>query len=320
MLSPEQPVKLCFRSFELDLQTGELHRDGRRIKLQDQPGKLLALLASRPGELVTRAEIEKALWADGEFVEFEHAINTAMRKVRDALGDDLQQPSFIETVPRKGYRFIAPVERPQGAEFRGRMDSPQPAASVAERAKPITARNDPPPGVTIGADSGRLDQSLEAQTAGSPGAEASMDGTEFTIPRQHARLLFLLIQCGYLAIYCAALYKAESVEEVLARLLPGAGGTVTLVVLIFAMCGIAVRLYLIFSVGLNHPAAGGQFRRLFPVLFFFDTLWAMSPLLLARQIGYGPALGAVAALAYLPFAQRTLLHSVYAHSKHGPTV
>lgn len=116
-------------------------------------------------------------------------------------------------------------------------------------------------------------------------------------------------------MYCAALYKAEAVEEVLARVLAGAAAIVAPLVLVVAMCGIAVRLYLLSSVGLNHPAAGEKFQRLFPALFILDTLWAVSPLLLVRKIGYGLALGAIAALAYLPFSQRTLVLSIYRRSK-----
>ena len=82
MPPPELHARIRFESFELDLRTRELRKNGRIIKLQDQPGKLLALLACRAGELVTREEIEKALWDDDEFVEFEHAVNTAMRKIR----------------------------------------------------------------------------------------------------------------------------------------------------------------------------------------------------------------------------------------------
>ena len=80
------------------------------MRLQDQPGRLLTLLAARPGELVSRAEIQKTLWEEGRFVEFDHAVNTAIKKVREALEDDPEKPRIIETLPRKGYRFIAPVE------------------------------------------------------------------------------------------------------------------------------------------------------------------------------------------------------------------
>ena len=95
--------------FEVCLDTGELFRDGHRIPLQDQPGRLLALLASRPGEIVGRAEIRDSLW-HGVIVEFDHAVNTAIKKIRAALDDDPDKPRIIETVPKRGYRFIADVE------------------------------------------------------------------------------------------------------------------------------------------------------------------------------------------------------------------
>src|SRR5262245_48481157 len=102
--------RVRFESFELDLDTGELRKNGRRVRLQDQPGRLLTLLAARPGELVTRQEIQSTLWEEGRFVEFDHAVNTAVKKVREALEDDPEAPRIIETLPRKGYRFIAVVE------------------------------------------------------------------------------------------------------------------------------------------------------------------------------------------------------------------
>jgi Tol biopolymer transport system component/DNA-binding winged helix-turn-helix (wHTH) protein len=112
----QRPGRLRFHSFELDLDTCELQKNGRRIRLQDQPARLLALLASRPGELVTRAEIQKALWEEDRIVEFDTAVNTAIKKVREALEDDPENPKLIETLPRKGYRFIAVVEGSDVAE------------------------------------------------------------------------------------------------------------------------------------------------------------------------------------------------------------
>jgi len=102
--------RIRFETFELNLRTGELSKAGSRVQLQDQPTRLLTLLANRHGELVTRDEIQHELWKDGEFVEFEHAVNTAIRKIRIALEDDKEKPRIIETLPRKGYRFIAPVD------------------------------------------------------------------------------------------------------------------------------------------------------------------------------------------------------------------
>ena len=142
-------------------------------------------------------------------------------------------------------------------------------------------------------------------------AESAMASEEeFAMPRRTARRLFFVIQFGYLAMYCGAAYKADSLQRALEGLLANASGVGAPLVIVSAMCGVSIRLYLIASVGLNHPAVGQKFRRLFPVLFLLDNLWATSPLLLAQTIGYGLALMAVAALVYLPFGQRTLMQSI----------
>ena len=303
-----QAARLRFESFELDLRTQELRKDGRAIKLQDQPLKLLALLASRPGELVTRAEIEKELWGEDEFVEFEHSINTAMRKIREALGDDLEKPRYIETLPRKGYRFIAAVESTGTAGGVGQSptEAGPPARSFRDK---IPVRGSAPSSSLPAAAEAAQPKTEPEPTVPPPGPN-SVSPEEFSMPRPVARSLFLLIQGGYLAMYCAALYRAEAIEEeVLGGVLPDSAGVVTLVILVLAACGIAVRLYLLSAVGLDHPEAGVKFRQLFPFLFILDALWAASPLLLAPTIGFGLALGSVAALAYLPFAQRTLMLS-----------
>lgn len=104
----QQDVKR-FGVFEVDLCTGELRRKGRQIKLQEQPFQVLTLLLARPGELVTREELRQKLWPADTFVDFEHGLNKVISKLRDALGDDRGTPRYIETLPRRGYRFIAPV-------------------------------------------------------------------------------------------------------------------------------------------------------------------------------------------------------------------
>src|SRR5215469_8236130 len=100
---------LSFGTFELDLAGRELRKGGALVKLQSQQLQLLALLAERAGEVVSREEIRRALWDDNTFVDFDQSINFCVNKVRDALGDDPQSPRYIETVPRKGYRFIASI-------------------------------------------------------------------------------------------------------------------------------------------------------------------------------------------------------------------
>ena len=100
---------VAFGSFELDPNSGELRKDGLKIHLADQPLQILRLLLEHPGEIVTREELQHTLWSSHTFVEFEHSINAAVKRLREAVGDSAENPRFIETIPRRGYRFIAPV-------------------------------------------------------------------------------------------------------------------------------------------------------------------------------------------------------------------
>jgi TolB-like protein/DNA-binding winged helix-turn-helix (wHTH) protein len=95
--------------FEVDLNSGELHKSGRRVQLQEQPFRVLAMLLDRPGEVVKREDLQTRLWPAHTYVGFDEGLNTAIRKLRMAFGDSAENPRFIETVPRRGYRFIAPV-------------------------------------------------------------------------------------------------------------------------------------------------------------------------------------------------------------------
>ena len=106
---PVQNGVFRFGSFEADLGASELRRNGIRLKLQSQPFRVLALLLQRPGQILTREELQQELWPSGTFVDYEQGLATAVNKARDALGDSSANPRFIETVPRCGYRFIAPV-------------------------------------------------------------------------------------------------------------------------------------------------------------------------------------------------------------------
>src|SRR5215475_11347493 len=96
--------------FEVDLVSGEVLRQGRRVPLQEQPFRVLSMLLERPGEVVTREELQTRLWPADTYVAFDEGINTAIRKLRSAFGDSADNPRFIETLPRRGYRFIAPVQ------------------------------------------------------------------------------------------------------------------------------------------------------------------------------------------------------------------
>ena len=103
---------LRFGRFEADLDTGELRKDGVKLALQVQPFQVLAILLKHPGALVTREQLQTQVWPKDTFVDFDHALNTAITKIRLALGDDAEHPTYIETLPRRGYRFIGAVEKP----------------------------------------------------------------------------------------------------------------------------------------------------------------------------------------------------------------
>src|ERR1700746_1396584 len=105
---------LRFGTFEVDLRSGELRKQGVRIKLQEQPFHILTVLLQRPGEVVTREELRSENWPADTFVDFDNSLNTAINKLREALGDSADSPRFIETLPRRGYRFIAPVNGVDG--------------------------------------------------------------------------------------------------------------------------------------------------------------------------------------------------------------
>jgi DNA-binding winged helix-turn-helix (wHTH) protein len=101
---------LRFGVFEVNLRAGEVRRQGVKVKLQDQPFHVLAMLLERPGELVTREELRDRIWPAGIYVDYEKSVSKAINKIREALGDSSENPRFIETLPRRGYRFLGPVE------------------------------------------------------------------------------------------------------------------------------------------------------------------------------------------------------------------
>lgn len=115
---PASGTRVRFGTFEVDLRTGELHRDGLKVKIQELPFQVLVLLLEKPGEVVTREDLRSRLWPADTFVDFEQGLNKAINKLREALDDDANNPRFVETLTRRGYRFIAPVEA--GTSTRGR--------------------------------------------------------------------------------------------------------------------------------------------------------------------------------------------------------
>ena len=106
------PTVIRFGNFEVDVRAGELRRGGLKVKLGGQPFDVLIALLEKPGQVITREELHDKLWSQDTFVDFEHGLNKAINKVREALGDDADNPRFVETLPRRGYRFLAPLLHP----------------------------------------------------------------------------------------------------------------------------------------------------------------------------------------------------------------
>jgi len=285
----EVPQKRLFRFgiFEADQQTGELRKQGRRVPLQGQPFDVLIMLLEQPGQLISRTQIRERLWPDGTFVDFDHSLNTAVNKIRDVLGDSASSPRFIETLARRGYRFIAAVQ----------IEGGNPAAVAGEpQNPPKLAINDSDPPVP-GEARARLESGTSFLTASHEVPQAS-----------HAvvRTLFLLLQIMYFCFYLISLARLHVIEEMMARSISRPMWAVAGII-VTAVVGIPIRLYLISMVAFRAAGLREKFLRLFPVIFPLDELWALAPFLLLQQIGYGLALGSTAILLYVPFAQRSLI-------------
>src|ERR1700683_2291153 len=270
-----------FGAFEADERTGELRKQGRRLAVQGQPLQVLLMLLRRPGDLVTRAEIQQALWPDGTFVDFDHGLNTAISKIRETLGDSAASPLFVETLAKRGYRFIAPVE----------------VVNAGETAAPVERREN-------GEESTATATAANPPASGSGFAQGLLTQPDETpqTPQVVVRLLLLLLQVMYLVFYIEALAHLRGVEQVIHIVLTAYLRGVILVI-VTAAVGIPVRLYLISGAAFRPPGLRKNYLTLFPIIFLLDVLWALAPFLLINKIGFGLALAATAALLYAPFAQ-----------------
>ena len=274
---PNQNRIFRFGLYELDGNTGELRKDGKaRPRLQGQPLEVLLHLLDRRGDVVTRDELRLRLWPADTFVDYDHSLNTAVNKLRDALSESADNPRFIQTIPRRGYRFIATIETADNsADSKGRNGNPQPAAEPASHIEKRAG--------------------LLSDPEGLPAA-----------PQSVVRLLFSLIQVMYLCFYIASLASMHEMRTVLEQMLQYSKW-LFVVLLVTALAGIPVRLYLLSAAVFGYRGLSRRFLSLFPVLFPLDELWALAPFLIVNQIGVGLALAATAALLYVPFAQRSLL-------------
>jgi len=273
MTEPQPARRYRFGVFEADATTGELRKHGVRLKVHAQPFQVLLMLLERPGELLTREEIARGLWPEGTFVDYEHGVNSAVNRIREALGDRAGNPRFIETLARRGYRFLAPVER---------LDWDKSAAAAQAQAAVQT------------------EPEIETPTR----ILASEEELPKT-PYRTVRTLFILLQLMYLGFYIGALANLTEIEELLA-VLPRAAEAFT-VLIVTAGVMIPVRVFLLCLVLFRAPGMKGKFLRMWPFLLLLDVLWALSPFLLLHHINFGLALSCTAILVYSPFAQRALM-------------
>ncbi len=287
---PVEDRKRVFRFavYEADQASGELRKSGVRIRLPDQACQVLDALLERPGEIVTREELRQRLWPADTFVDFDHSLNTVINKLREALGDSAGNPRFIETLARRGYRFLAPVQIVERSPATQGVAAYQAVASEA-----------------VAVDSSQRDLSqptlpITRRTF----LTAAEDLPSVRSP--YVRILFLLIQLMYLSFYIVALARLPQLESVIEQTF-GPSAWIIAVAIIAALVGLAIRLYLISGVVFGIEDLGAKFRKLFVPIFLLDQVWALAPLLLAPQIGIGLALAATATLIYVPFSQRTLL-------------
>jgi DNA-binding winged helix-turn-helix (wHTH) protein len=290
---PQSAPRYRFGVFEVDAATGELRRQGLRVKLNTQPFQVLLMLLDRPGQLLTREEISRELWPDGTFVDYEHGVNSAVNRIREALGDTAASPRFLETLARRGYRFIAPVERVdlgKGLAIRkGDTAGESRSLSASEsRAHPEEVLN------SSDAPSSRPRLQILARAEELP-----------KVSYRVAQSLFILFQLMYLGFYVGALANLAEIEDLFSPLPNAAAVYRTLIVT--AAILIPVRAFVLCAALLHAPGFREKFLKIWPFLVLFDMLWSLSPFLLLHHINFGLALACTTLLVYSPFAQRSLV-------------
>ena len=271
MTQPARERRLFrFGVFEFDCSTGELRREGKsEPRLRDQAVQILSMLLERPREVVTRDELRRRLWPADTFVDFDHGVNSAINQLRNALGDSAANPRFIQTLPRRGYRFIAPIE-------------------IAGAANAAPTAQDP---------SGALDAHRSV---------LSDAGDLPTAPSGIVRLLFSLIQAMYLSFYVVALARHRQVDAVLqdsgsrAHWISSSSFSPPPSAFPFGCISSppwlsAIAASLKNFAGFSHSCSRST------------SSLALAPFLLVSEIGVGLAVAFTAALLYLPFSQRSLL-------------
>ncbi len=262
---------LRFGVFEVDLGAGVLRKNGTRIRLQEQPFQVLVALLQNAGQVVTRDDLRATIWPADSFVDFDHSLNTAVNKIRDSLDDSASNPRFVETLARRGYRFIAPV---------GNVDRSAPANNSAASPASNVALH---PDLHVPLPNRGLVRSLFALI-------------------QLMYLIFYL--SGLVHLHDAVRVASSFLSGREATFVAG-------LILITGAAGIPLRLYLLSAVAFDYQQLAPKFLRLFPFILALDQLWAIAPFLLLPRIGIGLTFAATGALLYVPFSERTLVRMAY---------
>jgi len=288
MADPTPPRRYRFGLFEADCATGELRRQGIRIKINAQPFQVLCLLLDHPAELLTRDQIAAHLCPEGTFVDYDHGVNSAINRIREALGDSAANPRFVETLARRGYRFIAPVE----------IIDPSTQTEARIEREAVVAAAEPTAVASTAATVDDLDIAINSTILASP------DELPRTSPVL-ALTLFIALQLMYLAIYIGALANLGEIDNLLSSV-PGDSVSFPLLIVTAALL-IPARAFVVSAFLFQAPRARQQFLRMWPFLAPADVVWALSPFLLLHHMSFGLALACVALLVYSPFAQRSLV-------------
>jgi DNA-binding winged helix-turn-helix (wHTH) protein len=260
-----------------------------RVKLNAQPFQVLLMLLERPGKLVTREEISRELWPDGTFVDYEHGVNSAVNRIREALNDTASNPRFVETLARRGYRFVAPAEEILLAE-------------PTLQGGPIEA--------------GPL-QAVPQEPESRPRFRILATPEELPrAPHRVVRTLFLMLQVMYVGFYVGALANLAEIQDLFSPL-PNAG-QLFLVLIVTSALMIPVRTFVFCAVVFHAPGARDKVLKIWPLLLALDVLWSLSPFLLLHHINSGLALACTGLLVYSPFAQRSLLLMGATDSEDAP--
>ncbi len=282
MTEPGPAQRYRFGTFEADVSTRELRKQGVRIKLNAQPFQVLIMLLERPGEVLTREQISQELWPEGTFVDSEHGVNSAVNRIREALGDTASNPRFVETLARRGYRFLASVEQISLSENPSRQP-PKSPSTIA-----------------------RVETAVPTELAAPDSSWILASPQELPkAPYPMVQTFFVLLQFMYIGFYVGALANLAEIENLLSAL--PTPTLVLIVIIVTAGIFIPVRAFVLSAVLFHAPRAREKILKIWPFLLPFDELWSLSPFLLLHHINFGLALSCTALLVYSPFAQRSLV-------------